>query len=787
MSAFKEKWSTNLEFICSCIGYSVGLGNLWRFPYVAYKNGGSAFLVPYIIINVLIGRPIYYVELLLGQFSGQGPLGAFRMSPMFQKPMRRIISLPTMRKICIVFFFFLHNLAFFPSRTPQGNAFGMMWGAFVTTIYYQMIITYAVLYLYHSFKSPLPWTDCYEWWGVPLEGCFARRKMNRVCANIRKSVVIAGINDTQVESPVVVTYEGNSVLLSQSEYNSRFAGCIDANASSVDMFYNRVVLNASSSFEKVGFVQPNLVICYAICWVIIFLIIFKGIKVSDVVYVSSGRPEAMLYPRQACAAGRRTAAYAFHLETKKHEKVWLARDVTGTACHRNGLPIWWLRWRQRNPSTSAEIVPCRGPVENRRFQYVRFTARLPVLRLSLSHPSLQVVGKVVLVTATAPYVILTVMLIRGITLPGASIGLRYLLVPQWDTLLSPTVWRAATEQTFYSLSIGTGGLLVYGGYQPFRNDMSSSVVFICFVDFLTSAFASLVVFSVLGNMAHTLDIPIADVVAAGPGLAFITYPEALSLIPFPNLWAVLFFAMLFFLGVDSQMGNCEFLTNSIQELFPFFAKKRSATAFMYCSFCFLIGLSLTTQAGLYVLTILDNYLGALIVLFTCLGEAIIVAWIYGMNRFCFDVTFMTGSCPSYFVVIAFKYCAPVVLGSFLVYSLYDFPRSSVGDYILPLWADLFGWALAVVGLAPLVIIAVVKLAQCRFSWRRAAYPETDWGPSETKYRVHYRERLLEVGLAELQYHKMSATASTSPNMERRPPSREIGSEKRVYPRPKGLM
>lgn len=641
MSVLKEKWSTNLEFICSCIGYSVGLGNLWRFPYVAYKNGGSAFLVPYIVINVLIGRPIYYVELLLGQFCGQGPLGAFRMSPMF-----------------------------------QGNAFGMMWGAFVTTIYYQMIITYAVLYFYHSFKSPLPWTDCYEWWGVPLEGCFARRKMTHVCGNVRKSIVLAGINDTEAESPVVVTYKGSGVLLSQSEYNSRFAGCVDANASSVDMFYNRVVLNASSSFEKVGFVQPNLVICYAICWVIIFLIIFKGIKV---------------------------------------------------------------------------------------------------------------VGKVVLVTATVPYVILMVMLIRGITLPGASIGLRYLLVPQWDTLLSPDVWRAATEQTFYSLSIGTGGLLVYGGYQPFRNDVSSSVMFICFVDFLTSAFASLVVFSVLGNMAHTLDIPIADVVAAGPGLAFITYPEALSLIPFPNLWAVLFFAMLFFLGIDSQMGNCEFLTNSIQELFPVFAKQRSATAFMYCSFCFLIGLALTTQAGLYVLTILDNYLGALIVLFTCLGEAIIVAWVYGMNRFCFDVTFMTGSCPSYFVFIAFKYCAPVALGSFLVYSLYEFPRSSVGDYLLPLWADLFGWALAVVGLAPLVIIAVVKLVQCGFSWRRAAYPEIDWGPSETKYRVLYRERLVEVGFAELHYNKMSATASTAPNMERRPPPREIGAGKPVSARSKGLM
>ncbi|KAH9368211.1 hypothetical protein HPB48_009560 [Haemaphysalis longicornis] len=80
----RETWGSELEFICSCIGYSVGLGNLWRFPYVAYKNGGAAFVVPYVLINVLIGRPILYLELLLGQFSGCGPLGAFRFSPMFQ-------------------------------------------------------------------------------------------------------------------------------------------------------------------------------------------------------------------------------------------------------------------------------------------------------------------------------------------------------------------------------------------------------------------------------------------------------------------------------------------------------------------------------------------------------------------------------------------------------------------------------------------------------------------------------------------------------------------------------
>ncbi|KAH7942507.1 hypothetical protein HPB49_024661 [Dermacentor silvarum] len=379
------------------------------------------------------------------------------------------------------------------------------------------------------------------------------------------------------------------------------------------------------------------------------------------------------------------------------------------------------------------------------------------------------------------------MLIRGVTLPGASLGLRYLLVPQWDALFSPSMWRAATEQTFYSLSIGTGGLLVYGSYQPFRAAaVASSTTFVCVVDLLTSAFASIVVFSVLGNMAYALNIPVADVVAAGPGLAFVTYPEALSLIPFPNLWSALFFAMLFFLGISSLIGCCEFLTDSIRELFPSLARQRAVTAFVYCLCCFLIGLILTTQVGLYVIAILDNYLGALIVLFTCLGEAIIFAWIYGMNRICFDVTFMTGSCPSYFVLIAIKYCAPVVLGSFLAYSLYVFPRTTVGEYMLPLWADAFGWVLAAVGLAPLLIVAAVKLAQCGFSWRLAADPEPDWGPAESKYRLLYRERLYDAGFAEPQRFlpvspsavlEATATSRVSPSVAAKTKTTSAGTAK----------
>jgi hypothetical protein len=52
----REKWASKYEFIFSCIGASVGLGNVWRFPYLAFKNGGGAFLFPYFILLLIIGN-----------------------------------------------------------------------------------------------------------------------------------------------------------------------------------------------------------------------------------------------------------------------------------------------------------------------------------------------------------------------------------------------------------------------------------------------------------------------------------------------------------------------------------------------------------------------------------------------------------------------------------------------------------------------------------------------------------------------------------------------------------
>jgi SNF family Na+-dependent transporter len=63
---------------------SIGLGNVWRFPFIVYENGGGAFLLPYFIVLLLIGRPIYYMEICLGQFSSCGPSKIWSIVPMFK-------------------------------------------------------------------------------------------------------------------------------------------------------------------------------------------------------------------------------------------------------------------------------------------------------------------------------------------------------------------------------------------------------------------------------------------------------------------------------------------------------------------------------------------------------------------------------------------------------------------------------------------------------------------------------------------------------------------------------
>lgn len=59
-------------------------GNIWRFPYVAYKNGGGAFLIPYLVVLLVIGKPLYFLEMAMGQFSSYGSVKVWEMVPILK-------------------------------------------------------------------------------------------------------------------------------------------------------------------------------------------------------------------------------------------------------------------------------------------------------------------------------------------------------------------------------------------------------------------------------------------------------------------------------------------------------------------------------------------------------------------------------------------------------------------------------------------------------------------------------------------------------------------------------
>lgn len=164
------------------------------------------------------------------------------------------------------------------------------------------------------------------------------------------------------------------------------------------------------------------------------------------------------------------------------------------------------------------------------------------------------VGKVVYFTATFPFVILAVLFVRGITLPGAIDGIRFYITPKWTDLARLEVWSDAAVQIFFSLGPGWGGIINMASYNRFRNRNRWDAIAIPVINCSTSIFAGFVVFSVLGFMAKRTGLPVEHVATGGPGLAFVTYPEAIAMMPWPNLWAVLFFFMLFLLGIDTSVS-----------------------------------------------------------------------------------------------------------------------------------------------------------------------------------------------------------------------------------------
>lgn len=114
------------------------------------------------------------------------------------------------------------------------------------------------------------------------------------------------------------------------------------------------------------------------------------------------------------------------------------------------------------------------------------------------------VGKVSYFTAPFPYVLLTILFVRGVTLPGASNGIKFFLYPEWNRLLDLKVWADAAIQMFFGLGPGWGGIVNMASFNNFRNKAKFDSILVVSVNVFTSIYAGIVVFSVLGFLSSEL-------------------------------------------------------------------------------------------------------------------------------------------------------------------------------------------------------------------------------------------------------------------------------------------
>ncbi|KAK7916582.1 hypothetical protein WMY93_012343 [Mugilogobius chulae] len=532
----RETWDSKIEYLLAVAGHLVGLGNVWRFPYLCYKNGGGVFLIPYVVFLFTCGIPIFFLETTLGQFTSQGGITCWR-------------------KLCPLF---------------QGIGYGSQVVILYSGIYYIIILAWAFLYLFSSFSAKLPWATCQNTWNT--DGCFEY-----------------GTNQTSV----VQFSAGGS--------------------SSVVEFWERRILGLSDGIDHIGNVRWELALCLLLAWIVCYFCVWQGVKST---------------------------------------------------------------------------------------------------------------GKVVYFTATFPYVMLVVLLIRGLTLPGAKEGVIFYLYPDPARLADPEVWSDAGSQIFFSYGVCMGILCSLGSHNKYTNNCYKDCVYLGLLNSLTSFVAGFAIFSVLGFMAKEQGVPISMVAESGPGLAFIAYPRAVAMMPVPQLWAIFFFVMLLLLGLDSQFVNQEALVTTISDMYPNFFQnhcRRKILLLCLCAGSFLVGLLLVTEGGLYIFQLFDYYAcSGMTLLFLAVFQSTCVGWIYGADRMYDNIQDMIGYRPNSFMKYCWQYLTPGVCTLTIVFSLVKYsPLKFNNTYEYPWWGYAIGglFTLSSTLLVPLFMLHAVCVTPGTFKQR----------------------------------------------------------------------
>jgi NSS family neurotransmitter:Na+ symporter len=225
------------------------------------------------------------------------------------------------------------------------------------------------------------------------------------------------------------------------------------------------------------------------------------------------------------------------------------------------------------------------------------------------------------------------------------------------------VWAAAFGQIFFTLSLGFGIMITYASYLPEKTDIGKNAFITCLVNCLYSFIAGFAVFGIVGFMAHSQGVPFEEAIKGGPQLAFVVYPQAISLLPSLNvLFGVIFFLMLVIAGLTSGISLIEAFACAITDKFDW---PRGKVVSGVCILGFLGSLIFTTRAGLYILDIADHFITNYGLVIGGLLECLIIGWVLKASVLRKHISRLGTVIPPFWDVLV-KFITPAIL----IYLLY---------------------------------------------------------------------------------------------------------------------
>ena len=197
------------------------------------------------------------------------------------------------------------------------------------------------------------------------------------------------------------------------------------------------------------------------------------------------------------------------------------------------------------------------------------------------------------------FILMIILIIRGVTLPGGWEGVEYLFLPRWEDFNGTALFNAMGF-CFFSLSLGAGTMITYGTYLNPKADLPSSVGWVAFLGIMSSILGGLMVMpSVFAfNLGGLMVMPSVFAFnldpSAGPGLTFVTMPAVFAQMPFGQLFAVFFYICLMVAALTSSVSMLEACTALLTQTFMV---KRNTAILVTTVLAALVGLAATLSFG----------------------------------------------------------------------------------------------------------------------------------------------------------------------------------------------